>query len=860
MKDQEIFEIIIISSIGKNRGGIGYNYSNLISNSNFLLEYVKSYKDNKPTRLNEVRLMEAFMNTATEQDKEILKKELEVYGISKQFIEKKDFRNLYIANEIIKRYKFETDLKDKEKGLILKNLLRSDILKRDPSLIRALDVLVTENGLKEQEAYGILINLALGINWKAIGYQYEKILSSKEKLQELINNKNINIQPKVSNLSIAIAKSNSLSEEEEKEFIQELINIGISKELIESREIKNLYMAKYILDNYNFKMKLSNQSKSDIFLAIIKNKRFEIGLFCYLSNIMKTLELTGFSEQEIYGIIINSGLNSTVVEDSGFHYSNLLLNKGNCAKKLIEYKGKIKTDFTKGDLIKARFLNLTQEEINNIISMYDELEIDREFTEQKDPRNLYMALEIVNNFKSRYNHTNQQKRGILKEILKSFPLNKGGMGNLIELYKVLEKIGLTEQQIYGTIINWGCKEYVLPYTGYGYSKILQSGKNKLLELSKYKKDFETKVDPYTFENARINNFTKSEQEEVKKEYYSLGIERSYIDKKDFNSIYIAKQIVDGYHLFGRKISKKEKAALLQAVLSNSLLDSNSKFSNSLHALIKRLKDMGFTYNQRRGIIINAAVNGSIVDRDGLGYRNLLGNENKVLELEKYKDEIKTKVSEVTILKATANYLNNTDIEVLKDKFESYGLPSEFIEKKDPKNLYVAMKILNGYNFKQVISDDMKKFILYSILNYSCLDKGKVCLLTLIEKLDNIGLKEEQVWGLMINTVTTGNILKEGGYSYLQLLTEKNKALELAKYKDELQTEVDIEKIRSVMKKSKEIMRSSVKELKDAGMIHQVPQTLKDLQNMTQKSEAEQNNDFDNVKNSPIDNYIYKFEE
>ena len=150
-----------------------------------------------------------------------------------------------------------------------------------------------------------------------------------------------------------------------------------------------------------------------------------------------------------------------------------------------------------------------------------------------------------------------------------------------------------------------------------------------------------------------------------------------------------------------------------------------------------------------------------------------------------------------------------------------------------------MKILNGYKFKQDISDDMKKFILYSILNYSCLDKGKACLLTLIEKLNNIGLKEEQVWGLMINIVTIGNILKEGGYSYFQLLTEKNKALELAQYKDELQTEVDIERIRNEMKRSKEIMRSSVKELKDAGMIHQVPQTLKDLQNMTQKSEAEQ---------------------
>lgn len=838
LREQEIFEIIINSSIGKNRNGIGYNYSNLISNSSVLLEYVKSYKVNKPTRLNEVRLMEACMNTATEQDKEILKKELEVYGISKQFIEKKDFRNLYIANEIIKRYKFETDLKDKEKGIILKNLLRSDILKRDPSLIRALDVLVTENGFKEQEAYGILINLALGINWNAIGYQYEKILSSKEKLQELINNKNINIQPKVSNLSIAIAKSNSLDEEEEKKFIQELIDIGISKELIKTREIKNLYMAKHILDNYNFKIKLSNQSKSDIFFAIIKNSRFEIGLFSYLSNLMKTLELTGFSEQEIYGIIINSGLNSTVVEDSGFHYANLLLNKGNCAKKLIKYKGKIKTDFTKGDLIKARFLNLTQEEINNILSKYDELEIDREFTNQKDPRNLYMALEIVNNFKSRYNHTKQQKRGILKEILKYFPLNKGEVGNLIELYKVLENIGLTEQQICGTIINWGCKEYALPYTGYGYSKILQFGKNKLQELSKYKKDFETKVDPYTFENARINNFTKNEQEEVKKEYYSLGIERSFIDRKDFNSIYIAKQIVDGYHLFGRSISKKEKAALLQAVLSNSLLDSNSKCSNSLHALIKRLKDMGFTYNQRHGIIINAAVNGSIVDRDGLGYRNLLGNENKVLELEKYKDEIQTKVSEVTILKATANYLNNTDIEVLKDKFESYGLPSEFIEKKDPKNLYVAMKILNGYDFKQVISDDMKKFILYSVLNYSCLDKGKVCLLTLIEKLYNIGLKKEQVLGLIINVATNGKILNESGYSYLNLLTKKNKALELAQYKDELNTEVDMEKIRIAMKKPKDIMRSAVKELKDDGIIHQIPQTLQDLQNMTQKFEKE----------------------
>ena len=826
--DQEIYGTLLNMAIGSSWKEIGYTYGNVIRNRDILLEVLEKYEGRLPTKISDITLLVANMNLLTEQEGERLREESIRLGIEKEFIDKKDIRNIYIAKQIIDGYTFERELEEKEKGILMKNLLRSNLLNKTPSLPSALETLERE-GFDAQEAYGILINLAIKGNGKEVEYDYEKVLASNSKLVDVLKTYKGKLQSKVSDLSILIVKMNALTKQDEEDIKNELLALDIPASWIESRDIKNMYIAKQIIDGYDFQISLSPRNKKDLYMMILGTTILTKNYYGNLSILMKNLELSGFTEQEIYGMIMNLGINENIVEYSGYGYNDLLL-KTYKVKDLPKYKGKIRTKITTGDLIKAHSMNLSEEEIEELRTEYEKLGISREFLEIKDIRNLYTAMEIVNRYNFAEAISDTQKRGLLQCILSNSVLNKGNNGKLMELFKELEEIGLTEQEGCGAIINLGVNKHVVPYTGYGYQKLLNSRK-EAIKMVEYKDEMDTKVDKFTIQLAEIDSLSSEEIKRLKQECEDLGISKALIDQKDINNLYMAKRICEQYH-FEEKLSREEESAIIQSILGNSLLDDNTP-RILLLSLIKKLNRIGLTEQEIYGTIINLAIKGKVIEEKGYGYQDLLTKSNRVLALAQYKEKIDSRVDPLTVSQAKVNYLSQDEMNAIKNIYEDYGISREFIEKKDDRNLYLAYQMVNGYQ------PEDKRGILYALLTPSALDKGKVQILKLVQSLCQIGLTPKQAYGAITNLAINGRIISKGGYNYSSILLSSKKVLELSPYIDEIETEVTAETIEKAKTKSRKIMKNAVKKLKKDGNLDDIKKTMQKLQDMTLEQTQEE---------------------
>lgn len=90
-----------------------------------------------------------------------------------------------------------------------------------------------------------------------------------------------------------------------------------------------------------------------------------------------------------------------------------------------------------------------------------------------------------------------------------------------------------------------------------------------------------------------------------------------------------------------------------------------------------------------------------------------------------------------------------------------------------------------------------------LLNTSLLNNGKgYYLVSLIQNMEKLGLNEQEIYGMIISGGIEGRILDIKGYSYADLLVNKNNAYQtIAQYKDEIQTHVTEEAIQKAVKKA-----------------------------------------------------------
>ncbi len=800
---QEIYGMIINLAVNNNIQGIqvenGYTYWNLLSQNNMVYQ-IGDGKQIGLTNVTEGTILKAMSVVLELETQEKIKQELIGLGIDKDFIELKDSGNVYVAKQIVEEYDFCRELKQEEKKVLLKFILKSNLLNVNSCYLTSLIHNMEKIGLNPQEIYGMIINLAVNGNvLEEKGYGYNNLLGNVNNACKTIIKYKNKIQTSVTEGTILKAKSIDQSEDNQEKIKQELIDLGIDKDFIELKDIRNIYTAKEILDNYSFERELSREEKRTLIQALLNKSVLNKNMEIYLTTLIQNMEQIGFNIQEIYGIIINLCINGKILEETGYSYNDLLTNKNNSCQSIKDYKCFLQTKITKGTKLKVKSINQNKDYQEGIKRELINIGIDSDFVESKDIKNVYVAKQIVEGYNWGKELTVEEKKSIIIAVLNNSVLNKNGGRYLTTLIQNMEQIGFSLQEIYGMIINLGVNGKILEKTGFEYSILLQS-KNSLTKINEYRHEIQTNVTRGTILKAKSLNLSEKEQEKIKQKLINLGIDKDFIESKDIGNVYIANQIVENYNFY-ENIRSEEKKAIVKAILDNAGLNKNGR--RYISTMIYNLEQAGFGEQEIYGMIINLGINGSVSVEKGFSYKDFLSNTGNVWQIQKYKERIRTSVSKGMVIKAVSEQLSLEEQDKIKNELVSSGIDKDFLDSKDIRNIYTAKQIVENYNFARKLKNEEKNALLILILDNSKLNNKRANYLTkLIQNMEQIGLNIQQIYGMIINLGVDGNILDELGYGYTALLANKDNSCQtIIRHKERIHTQVTEETIQKAIKKA-----------------------------------------------------------
>lgn len=436
-------------------------------------------------------------------DLDALAKELESLGVNKYVIQQKDSNNLSMAKKIVEDYDFGRDLKPREKGALIQRILDKRPLNQERTrYLATLIKRLRELGFTEQEAYGLIINLAVrGSILKEPGYGYSDLLLNNNNVCQTLGDKIEAKDTAVSYMTILKAVGDTLSEEEEKALRSELQVLGIHSHLIKQRSAENLYMAKSIVENYDFGIPLTQEEKKAILQAILDSSELNRRPGNNLFRLMHVFYEIGLNEQEIYGGMINLSVHGKAIKEPGYEYNNLLANSEGVRETLLQHKDGIDTEVSGITILTAMSKSVEEAEEQRLKEELEKLGIMPEFIRNKDKSNLYLAKWIVDNCKIGRELIIGEKRDIIQCILNSTKLDTKEHVYLYKLIHQLEKIGFDEQEICGAIINFGVNGILIGTKTYSYNELMSNESGILTNIGDYAGQIKTNVTKGTIANS-----------------------------------------------------------------------------------------------------------------------------------------------------------------------------------------------------------------------------------------------------------------------------------------------------------------------------------------------------------------------
>ena len=180
---------------------------------------------------------------------------------------------------------------------------------------------------------------------------------------------------------------------------QELAILGIDRFIIEQKHHENLYVANIIVEEYNFGRELSEEEKRGIVQAIVDHSGLDYGRKRRLKNLISKLPQYGFSKEETYALIINLGVNGSIIDEPGYTYSNLIENTGGIVfDKIKERADRVEKTVTPFTIIKAASNTLKDEEIHRLKLELGKLGIQEKELEGLDDRLIYIARRMAEEY------------------------------------------------------------------------------------------------------------------------------------------------------------------------------------------------------------------------------------------------------------------------------------------------------------------------------------------------------------------------------------------------------------------------------------------------------------------------------
>lgn len=449
-------------------------------------------------------------------------------------------------------------------------------------------------------------------------------------------------------------KKFTMEENQIKILIDELENLGISRDFLDEKAIENIYEAKRIVEEFDENGQLTQREKKALIQSILDNHVLNIKRRNMLPKLIQNFRDMGLSEQEINIAIINLGVNGRILEQTGYGYtySDLLMNIDNSCDIIKIHKEELQK-CSVSDITMLTALSKTLDESEKG-ALKQEIGLPDEVIENKHIRDLYMAKAIVERYDFEKELTSQQKRALIQAILNnSYIDNK--KPHLSALMRKFELIGLDEQEVYGTVINLSVNGRMIEEkNGYSYRDFLSNNEGTWETIGNLRNRIDTQVENRTILTAVSKYLSEEEQNKLLDELLELGLSKEFIELKSVENLYMAKEIVEGYE-FSREFTRDEKRIFIQLILHNKFLNKEGKKTVYLSRLMQRFENAGLDEQEIYGAILNLGINGNLTNMTGgFTYTELLINKNDVFyDVERcYRDQMYIDITEDRIQKAS----------------------------------------------------------------------------------------------------------------------------------------------------------------------------------------------------------------
>ena len=423
--------------------------------------------------------------TVGEEKIEEAKQEMQKLRVNLEKYKYIDERNFPALMKIINGYQFQDTVTNVDKIAIIDQILNSASLK-DRAQLERLIRRINKTGMNEQEIYGSIINLAINNSTKKKGVSYSILLDGKNEVSKE------DFEIEVTDQLIARAR---VAQKMNEKFTQEDIKISKNmfktrcknKTILENVSDENICAAMMIAEKVKYERQLTTVEKTCIVENLLNNTVLRTSSYPYLTRVIVTLEDKGMTEQEVCKGIINICTNQSS-QKKGYSYSTILKDQ-----RLLEQIEKEDFDFNiteetiRKNCLNSQRENITDEMLEEAYQKALDIGIPKELLEDKDKRNIYEGLKILENYKFDRELSEEETLVILQSLLSCKKLNKGKGYSFSNLKNKYAELGLTEEEICGAIINTALGN---TKTGYSMAKILPNAK-MILELSK--EDIDTVV-------------------------------------------------------------------------------------------------------------------------------------------------------------------------------------------------------------------------------------------------------------------------------------------------------------------------------------------------------------------------------
>lgn len=770
-------------------------------------------------KVSELGLLRVKSENLSNEEQEALLQSLTRLGIPINFLENKDIKNVYIINHIIEKYNWQEaigrEISRVEKKLLIQRILANSNFNKNQCNIKWLIRRLEARGLSEQEVYGFILNNNL--TNKQNGINITNLINGSVDIENL---KFSESDFRISDAMLCIAKSEALNKDEQEELLKYLKKIGVPYEIIRKSKIGNMYLINQMVQEYNWENIFGRNLKDNEKAYVIQNLLNHHTLsYVNISFLIGKLDSKGFNLEEIYGLILNIGINKSINGKKNSNYSNLL--NGEIELEEMQFSDNDKKVGLDGALkIKSETMDK-----DDLINQLQNIGIPNEIIDSANIYDAFIAKEIVeeydweNNIGRRLN--NNEKREIIQLIMLKCSQNKSLLMKLIQ--KLMLK-GLSKQEIYGFILNKGISNYKIEFQNLAIS-------TREYEISKE----DTQVTKDLVLRPKPEVITEGEKNELIQSLIELGIPKEFIESRHIHNLYMVNYIVQNYNwqeVLGRSLEDKEKTYIIQKLLNNELL--SKKRSCIIGTLIKKLEAKGLNNQEIYGLIINLGINNSLKSEKECCYSNIISGKIEIENLQII--DVDKKLGLDTVLKIESESMNNSDKEELIAYLQGLGISNEFLQNKNIYDVFIAKKIVEAYNWKEAIgrriNGEERRGVMQSILA-EC-NANKPLLIKLIQKLMLKGLDEQEIYGTVINLALKGMLKDKKSYRYKYIL-QGNLNILRVNLEDEDMT-VTEETLKKGIINPESIMKKMLVEAKNNESLSEIPATIEELIRMNKNRE------------------------